>query len=97
MLVPQGGCADAGDFMLRLQDNSELDDWLLAYYRTYGCEMGKPPPQPIHRCIAHLISFMVRSIEEFADESQAGMIKDQKLSMKEMKNWQTQLNFEKGN
>ena len=95
--IEEAGCTDAGDFMLRLADIEKLDDWCLAYYRKHGCEMGKPPPQPIHRCVAHLISLMVRTIEMYADESQAGMVKDQKLTMKEMKNWQTALSVEKGN
>ena len=76
--------------MLRLADKAELDDWNLAYYKKHGCEMSQAPPQPAHRCLAHLISFMVRTIELVADEA-AGMKKDQSVTMKEMKNWQTSL------
>ena len=59
--VRVAGCIDAGEYLLRLQLSGRLkaiDDFLV----SHDVPTGKPPIQPIHRSVEHLVTLILRSI-----------------------------------
>lgn len=55
-------CEDAGDYLLRLRERDAA-----AYARFLeerATRWGMPPRQPVHSCVAKLLSLVIRTIEE---------------------------------
>ncbi|KOO22525.1 flagellar associated protein [Chrysochromulina tobinii] len=56
----KAGALDAGIFMMNLKENrAEHTKWLLAHPATWE----EPPRQPVHRCLHHLLSLILRTIK----------------------------------
>ena len=82
--IAEAGCLDAGDFIWRLRDSKEEDDWLRDYYDIHGCDMAKPAlRQPPHRSLHHLLILMMRTIEQIG-AGDAPSKTDLKVTKKEM-------------
>ena len=59
--VDAAGCDDAGDYVLRLRERDEAAHARLVEERKG--RWGELPKQPVHRCVEHLITLMIRIIE----------------------------------
>jgi len=79
------GCVDAGEFMLKLE-RSEFPDEVMVQFQNFHVDRavswGTSPPQPMHRCVEHTISHILRIVE---DETAGG--DDLKVTRKEAEQW----------
>ena len=81
--ISQAGCADAGEYVntLRETDDEKYQE-LLSRGRCWGSE----PSQPMDRCAAHLVSIIIRKVEENGGSSG---VRDMDLTAAEANFWVT--------
>ena len=76
--IYESKAADAGEYLLALRsDSKSLEEFIAS--RKVGWQ--REPRQKVHRCVSHLVSYLVRTIE-----SNAGVraVTDMKLSKEEV-------------
>ena len=61
--IAKGGFADAGQYVLWLQSQGDGDAYE-EFCRQRDGQWGGEPPQPYHRCVAHLLTILLRSAED---------------------------------
>jgi len=58
--VDEAGYADGGDMILGLRKTAQLRDWCATRQQAWNDEL----PQPIGRCVSHLLATFIRTVED---------------------------------
>ena len=83
--VEEKGCADAGQYVLLMNSTDETQREFEQMLKGRRVGWGGTPAQTLDRCVAHVISIMIRSIE--AASPQASADGNNELSDKEISTW----------
>ena len=81
--IQQAECADAAAFFTKLR--AEEEDRYQVIINTRGNKWGEPPTQPIARCVAHLLSIIVRRVEK--DSGSPGGNANMDITWAEAQQW----------